>query len=142
VASNAALVIPNAKLYHFGILTSTVHMAWMRTVGGRLGDGYRYSKEIVYNNFPWPDASEKQQATITNLAQAILDTRDLFPSCSLADLYDPLTMPPQLLTTHRELDRAVLKLYGLPGKDIDDARIVAVLFERYHKLVESEQAAR
>ena len=96
ISSNANLLVPNATLYEFGVLTSQMHMAWMRTVCGRLKSDYRYSAQIVYNNFPWPDISEEQKAAIMQKAQAVLDARSQFPDSSLADLYDPNTMPPVL----------------------------------------------
>jgi len=130
IAGDSLLLIPNAVLYHFGILTSNVHMAWTRTVCGRLKSDYRYSKDIVYNNFPWPDATDEQKTVIENLAKAILETRDAFPDNSLSDLYDPNFMPPELIKAHRELDRAVMKLYSF-GKDTSEAAIVAALMERY-----------
>jgi hypothetical protein len=126
--------IPNATLYHFGILTSNVHMAWTRVVCGRLKSDYNYSP-AVYNNFPWPDATDEQKTSIEKLAQCILDTRANFPDSSLADLYDPLTMPPELLKAHRDLDRAVMKLYGFSVKDMTEAGCVAALMERYRGLV-------
>ncbi len=133
IASDAAQVIPNATVYHFAILTSHLHNAWMRTVAGRLEMRYRYSKDIVYNNFPWPEANEAQQAAIGALGQAVLDARALYPECSLADLYDPLSMPPELLKAHRALDRAVLKLYGLKPS-ASEPEMVAELFRRYQEL--------
>ena len=134
LSSNLVKIIPNATFYHFGILTSSVHMAWTRAVAGRLKSDYRYSKDIVYNNFPWPEADGKQKATIEPLAQAVLDARALFPESSLADLYDPLTMPPELLKAHQKLDRAVMKLYGFKA-NMAEAEVVAKLFERYQRLV-------
>ena len=134
LSSNLVKIIPKATLYHFGILTSSVHMAWTRAVAGRLKSDYRYSKDIVYNNFPWPEADGKQKATIEPLAQAVLDARALFPESSLADLYDPLTMPPELLKAHQKLDRAVMKLYGFKA-NMAEAEVVAKLFERYQRLV-------
>ena len=131
--SNLLRLMPNGTLYHFGILTSTVHMAWTRVVCGRLGTGYRYSKDIVYNNFPWPDATDEQKATIEKLSQGILDARAKFPDSSLADLYDPLTMPKELLKAHQTLDRAVIKLYGFK-KDMSESAIVAALMKMYQKL--------
>jgi len=133
IVSNAIIFIPNATLYHFGILTSRVHNAWMRAVCGRLRTDYRYSKDIVYNNFPWADATDDQKATIEKLAQTVLDARAKFPESSLADLYDPITMPPELLKAHQALDRAVMKLYGF-AKDKTEATIVAALMEMYQKL--------
>ena len=135
IVNDAVLIIPEATLFHFGILTSNVHMAWMRTVGGRLKSDYRYSKDIIYNNFPWPDATDDQKAAIEKLAQAVLDARNLFADSSLADLYDPLTMPPELLKAHRALDAAVMKLYGFTVKETTEASCVAALMERYESLV-------
>jgi hypothetical protein len=132
VASNKLYIVPEATLFMFGILTSNIHNAWMRVVAGRLEMRYSYSP-AVYNNFPWPEATNKQKAEIEKLAQGILDARALFPQSSLADLYDPLTMPPELLKAHHALDRAVIKLYGF-AKDILEPVIVATLFERYKEL--------
>ena len=126
IVSYAVFTIPGATLYHFGILTSNVHNAWTRAICGRLEMRYRYSKDIVYNNFPWPQAAKEQQAEIEKLAQGILDARAKFPGSSLADLYDPLTMPPDLLKAHRALDYAVMKLYGF-GRNATEAAIVAEL---------------
>jgi hypothetical protein len=134
IVSNLVLIIPNATLYHFGILTSNVHMAWMRAVCGRLKSDYRYSGSIVYNNFPWPDATDLQKANIEKSAQTVLDARAKFPDNSLADLYDPLTMPPELLKAHQTLDRNVMKLYKFPAKDTSESGIVAKLMERYQVL--------
>ena len=133
IPTNAALIIPNATLYHFGILTSSVHMAWVRAVCGRLKSDYRYSKDIVYNNFPWADATDEQESVIDGLAQDVLDARAESPNCSLADLYDPLTMPPALLKAHRGLDKAVMKLYGFAG--LSESEIVGGLMERYRGLM-------
>jgi hypothetical protein len=135
IISDAVLIIPNATLYHFGILTSSVHMAYTRAVCGRLEMRYRYSKDIVYNNFPWPDVTAKQKAEIEQLVQVVLDARAQFPESSLADLYDPLTMPQKLLVAHQELDRTVMKLYGFKS-DVMESEIVAILMERYQKLLE------
>ena len=95
---------------------------------------YRYSKDIVYNNFPWADATDEQKSMIEKLAQGVLDARSLYPNSSFADLYDPLTMPPELLKSHRALDAVVMKLYGF-GKDTSEAQCVAALMERYRVLV-------
>ena len=139
IVNDAVFMIPNATLYHFGILTSNVHMAWIRAVCGRLKSDYRYSKDIVYNNFPWPNANEKQQSDIEKLAQTILDARANYPTSSLADLYDPLTMPPDLLKAHRALDFAVMKLYGFPvKKDFTEANCVAALMGKYQNIVIGE----
>ena len=107
MCSNAVHIIPDATLYHFGVLTSSVHMAWTRVVCGRLKSDYRYSKDIVYNNFPWPEPTEAQRERIGRTTQAILDARAGYPDSSLADLYDPLTMPADLRQAHADNDRAV-----------------------------------
>ena len=134
IASNANTIVPNASLYHFGVLTSNVHMAWMRVVCGRLKSDYRYSGSVVYNNFPWCQPTEEQKARIEQTAQAILDARAKYPDCSLADLYDEVTMPPELRKAHQENDRAVMLAYGFtPGK-ISESECVAKLFERYQEL--------
>ena len=135
ISSNANLLVPNATLYEFGVLTSQMQMAWMRTVCGRLKSDYRYSAQIVYNNFPWPDISEEQKAAIMQKAQAVLDARAQFPDSSLADLYDPNTMPPVLTKAHAALDSAVDKLYRKTAFP-DDAARVAFLFELYGKKTE------
>jgi very-short-patch-repair endonuclease len=167
IASNLVFMLPNATLYHFGILTSTMHNAWMRTVCGRLESRYRYSVGIVYNNFPWPAASshssvrpepvegsnvhdstssartdkeEKLHAAIEAAAQTILDARALYPGSSLADLYDPLSMPPELVKAHAALDKAVDAAYGYKAGR-DDAARVAFLFERYQQLTSLLPAA-
>ncbi|MDR1872235.1 MAG: class I SAM-dependent DNA methyltransferase [Deltaproteobacteria bacterium] len=135
ITSDSALIIPNATLYHFAVLTSIVHMAWVRVVCGRLENRYRYSKDIVYNNFPWPKyVTTEQMAKIGQLAQVTLDARKLFPNSSLADLYDPLTMPQELLKAHRAIDQAVLRLYGVFAKgNIDETVIAAKLMELFQK---------
>lgn len=133
-SSNLVKIIPRGTLYHFGILTSSVHNCWMRTVAGRLKSDYRYSKEIVYNNFPWPEANKRQQTKIAKLAQVVLDARKQFPGSSLADLYDPRTMPPVLLEAHQNLDRGGMRLYGFSARMTDSA-IVAKLFELYQNIV-------
>ena len=133
IASNLCLIIPNANIYNFGVLTSTMHNAWMRTVCGRLKSDYRYSAGIVYNNFPWPEnPTEKQRQAIETAAQNVLDARDKFPGSSLADLYDPLTMPPDLLKAHQTLDRAVDAAYGKTNFK-SEAERVAFLFDLYSK---------
>lgn len=137
LASNLVLIIPEASLYHFGVLTSNVHMAWMRAVCGRLKSDYRYSKDIVYNNFPWPEVSEQQRAKIEQTAQAILDARALYPDSSLADLYDEVTMPPELRRAHQQNDRAVMEAYGFPvSRDFTESDCVARLFEMYKQLTQ------
>ncbi len=133
ICSNKIQFVPNATLFHFGVLCSTMHMAWMRAVCGRLESRYSYSNTIVYNNFPWPEPTEKQQAAIETAAQAVLDTRAQYPSATLADLYDPLTMPPDLVKAHQTLDKAVDAAYGKTGFKTEAER-VAFLFERYQQL--------
>ena len=134
IVTNANLFIPNASLYHFGVLTSNVHMAWMRVVCGRLKSDYRYSKDIVYNNFPWPKPTDEQRARIEQTAQAILDARAKYPDCALADLYDDVTMPPELRKAHQDNDRAVMQAYGMiPGKTTESG-CVAELFKMYQEL--------
>jgi hypothetical protein len=134
IASNLLCIIPKAGLYHFGILTSGVHMAWTKVVCGRLKSDYRYSKDIVYNNFPWPEATDAQKTAIESAAQAVLAARALFPDSSLADLYDPLTMPPELLKTHKTLDKTVMQAYGF-SPQASEAEMVAALMERYQALI-------
>ena len=126
-SSDAVHIIPDASLYHFGVLESSVHMAWMRVVCGRLKSDYRYSKDIVYNNFPWPKVTEAQKTKIESTAQAILDARRLYPDSSLADLYDDVTMPIELRKAHTANDIAVLEAYGL-SKFTAEPAIVAHLF--------------
>lgn len=167
VASNLVLIIPNATLYMFGVLTSNVHMAWMRAVCGRLKSDYRYSNTIVYNNFPWPDLtlscltpnpSPKERGLepnspsllergpggearrkIERTAQAILDARALYPDSSLAVLYDEVTMPPELRKAHQNNDRAVMEAYGFDWRTMTESECVAELFKLYQQLVEREK---
>jgi hypothetical protein len=127
-------VIEGASHYMFGILTSRMHMAWLRNIGGRLESRYRYSSGIVYNTFPWPDASDTQKEKIRTLAQAVLDARAKFPDATLADLYDPNTMPTDLHKAHHKLDVAVDALYKRGGFNSDRER-VEHLFMRYEKLI-------
>ena len=134
LCSDLVFLIPDATLYHFGVLESNVHMAWMRTVCGRLKSDYRYSKDIVYNNFPWPTPTDAQQARIEQTAQAILDARALYPDASLADLYDELTMPPELRKAHQQNDRAVMDAYGLPVRTTTESSCVAHLMRLYQEL--------
>ena len=132
VASDLLFFIPDAT--HFGVLTSNVHNAWMRTVCGRLKSDYRYAKDIVYNNFPWPTPTEEEKAKIEQTAQAILDARALYPDCSLADLYDELTMPPELRKAHQANDRAVMQAYGFDVKTMTESSCVAELMKMYQEL--------
>ena len=133
IVSDAAQLIPSADLYHFGILTSSMHNAWMRAVCGRLEMRYRYSKDIVYNNFPWPTVTDADRTKIEATAQAILDAREAYPDSSLADLYDATAMPPDLRRAHSRNDAAVLRLYGLPA-DATEPTIVAHLMNLYKEL--------
>jgi hypothetical protein len=145
ISTDLNLMVPDATLYHFGILSSTMHMAWVRAVCGRLKSDYRYSAGIVYNNFPWPEPDDPQRCAIETAAQAVLDVRarylDPSPSgrgaggegATLADLYDPLAMPPELRKAHRHLDRAVDAAYG-KTTFASEAERVAFLFERYQQL--------
>lgn len=127
-------LVSNATLYHFGVLTSLMHMAWVRTVTGRLKSDYQYSVKIVYNNFPWPvNPTDKQKSAIEAAAQAVLDTRAKYPNSSLADLYDPLLMPADLLKAHKAVDKAVDAAYGRT-KFATEAERVAFLFELYEQL--------
>ena len=168
IISDLAFLIPSATLYHFGVLTSSVHMAWMRAVAGRLKSDYRYSAAIVYNNFPWPrveNVANVKMLPMTNTnsqlgngnigtgnnstmatliaaaAQAILDARAKYPDSSLADLYDPLTMPPDLRAAHTANDRAVLAAYGLAA-DTPEPEIVAHLFKLYAELANRGKEAQ
>ena len=142
LASDAVQIVPDATLYDFGILTSNVHMAWMRTVAGRLEMRYRYSAQIVYNNFPWPEVTEDQKDKISKTAQAILDARALYPESSLADLYDGLTMPVELRRAHQANDKAVMEAYDMTkivdGKRtwLTESETVARLFEMYEEIIQ------
>ena len=135
LSSNKLRILPSATLYQFGVLSSFMHMAWTRAVCGRLESRYQYSVSIVYNNFPWPEATPAQKEKIEVAAQAVLDARALFPQATLADLYDPLTMPPALLAAHRRLDAAVDAAYGRRSFDSESSR-VAFLFDLYVKLTQ------
>jgi hypothetical protein len=133
IVSDSCSSVPNATLFHFGVLQSTMHMAWMRQVCGKLEGRYRYSNNIVYNNFPWPEnPTGKQKQAIETAAQAVLDARAQFPESTLADLYDPLTMPPVLLKAHQQLDKTVDAAYGKTNFTTEAQR-VAFLFELYQK---------
>ena len=142
IASNKLLILPDASIYHFGVLISNVHMAWTRTVCGRLKSDYQYSGAIVYNNFPWPAPTEQQRAKIEQTAQAILDARALYPDSSLADLYDELTMPPELRKAHRDNDRAVMDAYGFTkgtAARTSESACVAELMKLYQQKVSAAQ---
>jgi len=134
LCSNKLRLMPDANLYLFGVLQSNVHMAWVRAVCGRLEMRLDYSIQIVYNNFPWPTPTDAQKAKIEQTAQAILDARALYPDCSLADLYDEVTMPPELRKAHQQNDRAVMEAYGMPIKGTTEATCVAELMRRYQEL--------
>ena len=135
VSSDLNFIVENVSLFHFGILSSTMHMAWMRYVGGRLESRYRYSKDIVYNNFPWPeDVKQVKISAIEKAAQAVLDARTLFPNSTLADLYDPNTMPPVLTKAHAQLDKAVDNVYECKS-DMSELERMSVLFGMYKKLI-------
>lgn len=137
LSSDLVFIISDATLYHFGVLTSNVHMAWMRAVCGRLKSDYRYSKDVVYNNFPWPIPTDGQKVKIEQTAQAILDARALYPDCSLADLYDEVAMPPELRKAHQANDKAVMQAYDFWGKYNSESACVAELMKMYQKLVNS-----
>lgn len=134
------LIIPNASIYDFGILTSKMHMTWTKYVCGRLKGDFRYSKDIVYNNFPFPDTTQQEKKEIEKYAQIILDTRELYKDSSFADLYDPLTMPHNLLKAHQKLDKAVDKAYGC-SKVKSDSERMKILFEMYEELVNKNALA-
>jgi hypothetical protein len=134
IASNLVFVVPNAEPWHFGVMSSAMHMAWVRYTCGRLESRYRYSKDIVYNNFPWPEPDDGQKVAIETAAQSVLDTRAKFPDATLADLYDPLTMPTELLRAHQALDKIVDATYGKPRGFKSEAERVAFLFGLYLRL--------
>ena len=143
LCSDLVFIVPNATAYHLGVLTSNVHMAWVRVVCGRLKSDYRYSKDIVYNNFPWPAPTEQQKAKIEQTAQAILDARALYPDSSLADLYDELTMPPELRKAHQANDRAVMDAYGFikgTAARTSESACVAELMKLYQQKVSAAQS--
>ena len=136
IANNLVMFVPDATLYHFGVLSSAMHMAWVRQVCGRLKSDYRYSNKLAYNNFPWPEApTEKQRAAVEAAAQAVLDAREqhLKTGATLADLYDPLSMPAKLVKAHAALDRAVDRCYRAQPFTSERQR-VEFLFALYEKL--------
>ncbi len=138
ICGDANLLMPDASLFHFGVMLSNVHNAWMRTVCGRIKSDYRYSVNVVYNNFPWPTPTDAQKAKIEQTAQAILDARALYPDASLADLYDEVAMPPELRKAHQQNDRAVMQAYGFDIKTTTETSCVAELMKMYQKLTEKE----
>ena len=133
IVSNLCLIIAGANLYHFGVLSSAMHMAWVKQICGRLESRYRYSNKLVYNNYPWPEPMAKQRAAVEAAAQAVLEARKQFPEATLADLYDPVAMPPVLAKAHAELDRAVDRCYRAQPFENDRQR-VEHLFALYEKL--------
>ena len=135
ISSDAVQIVANATIYHFGILTSNVHMAWMRAVCGRLKSDYRYSKEIVYNTFPWPEVTDKQKEQIERTAQNILNVRESFSDTPMSILYDQATMPNELRKAHQANDIAVMKAYGMPIKETDEASCVAWLMRLYQEKI-------
>lgn len=139
ITTNATLIIPNASIYNFGVLISNVHMAWMRAICGRIKSDYRYSKDIVYNNFPWCNPTDEQKKKIEETAQAILDARALYPDCSLADLYDEIAMPPELRKAHQANDRAVMQAYGFDVKTMTESTCVAELMKMYQNLTQPKK---
>lgn len=139
IITNKLQMIPEAPLYYFGILESNVSMAWTRAICGRLKSDYDYSAKIVYNNFPWPTLTEELKIKIGLTAQAILDARTKYPDSSLADLYDELTMPPELRKAHQENDKAVMEAYGFDWRHMTESDCVAELMKLYQKLVNAEK---
>lgn len=134
ICSNKLRILPNVSRYHFGILQSNVHMAWMRQVCGRMKSDYSYSIDVVYNNFPWPTPTDAQKDKVERTAQSILDARALYPDSTLADLYDELTMPAELRRAHQDNDRAVMQAYGFDVKTMTESQCVAELFKLYNKI--------
>ena len=135
IVTDAVQIIPNASIYEFGILISNVHQSWMRAVCGRLKSDYRYSKDVVYNTFPWPSPTAAQKEKIEKTAQAILNARAQYTNSSLADLYDPLTMPSDLLKAHQQNDKAVMQAYGMPIRGTTEEDCVAILMQMYKEKV-------
>ena len=134
ISSDAVQIVPNATVFHFGVLTSNVHMAWMRAVCGRLKSDYRYSKEIVYNTFPWPEPTESQKRRIEETAQGILDVREKYADTPMSTLYDRTLMPNDLYKAHKANDKAVMQAYGMPIRETDEAACVAWLMRLYQKM--------
>ena len=139
ICGDSNLLMPNATLYDFGIMMSNVHNAWVRSVCGRIKSDFRYSVNIVYNNFPWPNPTEEQKQKIAQTAQAILDARTLYPECSLADLYDDLTMPPELRKAHQNNDRVVMQAYGFNVKTMTESECVAELMKMCQAMTEGRK---
>ena len=145
IGSNHLFMLPNAPLFVFGILTSNVHMAWMRTIGGRRKSDYNYSNQVIYNTFPWPNLTDKDKSEITKTAQGILDARSHHENCTLADLYDPSFMPDDLKIAHQKNDKAVMKAYGFWGKftsknkEENEIACATELMMMYKKLLEKDK---
>ncbi len=138
VYTNALFYVDNANMFEFGVLTSNVHMSWMRVFAGRLEMRYRYSNTLVYNTFPWPNTSIENKERIEKTANGILKARSLYPDSSLADLYDELTMPPELRKAHQENDKAVMEAYGFNWRNMTESECVAELMKLYQDLVNKE----
>ena len=134
IPGDSISLIPDADIYCFGIVESNVHMSWMRAICGRLGNEYRYTSDIVYNTFPWPNPTKEQREKIEKTAQAILDARNKYPDSSLADLYDEVAMPRELRQAHQNNDRAVMEAYGFWGKVKNENECVAELMKMYQKI--------
>lgn len=134
ICGDANIMMPNATLYHFGVLMSNVHMAWVRAVCGRIKSDYRYSNDIVYNNFPWCSPTDEQKQRIEQTAREILDARALYPDSSLSDLYDEISMPPELRKAHTKNDKAVMQAYGFSIKDTTEESCVAELMKIYQRI--------
>ena len=136
ICSNKMRLVPDASLYHFGILTSNVHMAWVRTVGGYYGPSYQYSVTVIYNNFPWPEPTIEQKMEIEKSAEKILEVRNSLSKIKLEKLYDPDWMPTELHKAHQKNDAAVMNAYGMSIKETDEAACVAWLLRLYQEKVE------
>lgn len=136
ICGDANMLIPSASLYIFGVLMSNVHNSWMRAVCGRIKSDYRYSANMVYNNFPWCNPTSEQKVKIEQTAQGILDARALYPDSSLADLYDEVLMPPELRRAHQLNDKAVMQAYGFQIKDFTESDCVAALMKMYQELMQ------
>jgi tRNA1(Val) A37 N6-methylase TrmN6 len=139
IVNGSTLIVPSADFFLFGLLTSNVHMGWLKSVGGRMEMRYQYSATIVYNTFPWPDPTASQKTKIETTAQTILDARALYPEASLADLYDDLTMPVALRKAHQDNDRAVMEAYGFNWRTMTEAECVAELMKMYQKMTQAEK---
>ena len=137
IAGSKLFVMPNATIYEFGIMTSNVHMAWMRVFTGRLKSDYSYSNGLVYNTFPWPDVDENMREKIEKTAKGIIEARELYPNSSLADLYDELIMPTELRKAHQENDKAVMEAYGFDWRRMSESDCVAELMELHKRIIDT-----